>query len=484
MRHLLLPLAAAAALLAPSPAPAIVSDPSDIGATDPVGAFPAQGFLGVDTDGDGHINTFCGGTLVGSRQFLTAARCTTNNLGQARSATRLTVHVGDVNLPDDSVVQNVADNDIPDTEEIPGGYVKSTGENDAAMLTLKEPIYTELTRVVDKGENAFWAPGTTAAVLGWGETSPGGDISDTLRQGTVVIRADADCGTGFDATSKLCAASMETDGVGNPCASDSGSPLLVPDGGSFALAGVFSGTACASTGDPGVFARVGDDPLNKWVHDRTPEANFEFENGLQPRASVPFALRSTSHPAKGAEDFTALRWDLDNDGAFDDASGKRIVTTVGEPGPAVVGIEASRPGGDQTSAYFQFDVGTPPDEGPDTQTPASVVPTAKQPAKTAPFATILAAKRPKVKRGHFQIRIRFARTAPKGTAVIEVYRGGRRIGIARTKVKRGATKRVRVKLMRSGRRALSRSSTHRLKIRVRVRVGRTILRTKRLTLRR
>ncbi len=113
-----------------------------------------------------------------------------------------------------------------------------------------------------------------------------------------------------------------------------------------------------------------------------------------------------------------------------------------------------------------------------------MVPTVAPPAKSGPLATILAAKRPKVRRGHFAIRVRFARTAPRGTAVIEVYRGGRRIGIARTKVKRGATKRVRVKLMRSGRRALSRSSTHRLKVRVRVRVGRKILRTKRLTIRR
>ena len=113
-----------------------------------------------------------------------------------------------------------------------------------------------------------------------------------------------------------------------------------------------------------------------------------------------------------------------------------------------------------------------------------MVPKASRPAKAGPLATILAAKRPKVKRGHFRIRIRFAKTAPKGTAVVEVYRGERRVGIARTKVKRGATKRVRVKLMRSGRRALRRSSHHRLRIRVRVRVGRTILRTKRLTLRR
>ena len=69
--------------------------------------------------------------------------------------------------------------------------------------------------------------------------------------------------------------------------------------------------------------------------------------------------------------------------------------------------------------------------------------------------------------------------------MIEVYRGGRRIGIARTKVKRGATKRVRVKLTphAAGGSCAAADST-RLKIRVRVRVGRTILRTKRLTIRR
>jgi secreted trypsin-like serine protease len=479
MRRLLLPLAAAAALLAPTPASAIVS-----GTPVTAGAFPAQGSVGIDTDSNGFVDAICSGTLIGSRQFLTAARCITNSLGNPRSATRLTVRVGSLAAPDDSLTQNVVDRDVPDPTEIPpNGYVRSTGENDVAILTLKDPIYTDLMRVVDEGETASWAPGTTARVLGWGETASDGDISDTLRQGTVVIRADTDCGAGFDATSKLCAASTAVDGTGNACASDSGSPLLVPDGGFFALAGVFSGTACATVADPGAFARVGDDPLNHWVHDRTPEANFEFENGLAPRAGVAFALRSTSHPAKGAEDFTTFKWDLDNDGAFDDASGKRIVTTVGQPGPAVVGIEASRPGGDKTSAYFQFGVGPAPDDVLGTQTPAPLVPTAKPPAKTGPFATILAAKRPKVKRGHFPIRVRFAKTAPKGTAVIEVYRGGRRIGIARTKVKRGATKRVRVKLMRSGRRALSRSSTHRLKIRVRVRVGRTILRTKRLTIR-
>jgi secreted trypsin-like serine protease len=476
MRRLLLPLAAAAAaLIAPAPAAAIVN-----GSPVPAEAFPAQGSVGIDTDSNGFVDAICSGTLVGSRQFLTAARCITNPLGNPRSATRMTVRVGSLAAPDDSLTQNVADRDVPDPTEIPpNGYVRSTGENDVAILTLKDPIYTDLVRVVDKSETSMWAPGTAARVLGWGEVAADGDISDTLRQGTVAIRDDDDCGAGFDATTKLCAASTATDGTGNPCASDSGSPLLVPDGGSFALAGVFSGTACATAASPGAFARVGGDPLNHWVHERTPEADFDLSH--QPRAGEPVTPTSTSRHPEGAGYFTTFRWDLDNDGGFDDANGRSISHAFPTAGVGVAGLEASKPGGDKASIYYAFQVEPAPGS---TVTPTPVVPTAKPPAKKAPLATILAARRPKVKRGHFTIRIRFAKAAPKGTAVVEVYRGGRRIGIARTKVKRGATKRVSVKLMRSGRRALSRSSNHRLKVRVRVRVGRTILRTKRLMIRR
>jgi hypothetical protein len=476
MRRLLLPLAAAVALLAPASASAIVN-----GSPAEQGEFPAQGSVGIDTDSNGFVDSICSGTLVGSRQFLTAARCITNSLGKPRSATRMTVRVGTLAAPDDSLIQNVADRDVPDPTEIPpNGYVRSTGENDVAMLTLKQPIYVDLVRVVDKNETALWAPDTAGRVLGWGETAADGDISDTLRQGTVVIREDDDCGTGFDATSKLCAASTAVDGSGNPCASDSGSPLLVPDGGVFALAGVFSGTACATAASPGAFARVGDDPLNHWIHQRTPEADFDLSH--QPRAGEPVTLTSTSRHPEGADYFTTFRWDLDNDGSFDDANGRSVSHAFPTAGQAVAGLEASKPGGDKASIYYRFDVEPAPGGGT-TTTPLG--PPTSTDAPTRPvLATILAAKRPKVKRGHFAIRIRFAKTAPKGTAVIEVYRGGRRIGIARTKVKRGATKRVSVKLMRRGRRALSRSSTHRLKVRVRVRVGRTILRTKRLTIRR
>jgi hypothetical protein len=482
-RRLLLPAAAFLVLALPAPASAIVN-----GDTAQEGDYPAQGFLGIDSNGNGFVDSFCSGTLVGSRQFLTAARCTTNSLGQGRPATSFTVQIGEIALPDATVVENVAANDIPDPLEIPpNGYVRPTGENDIAMLTLKAPVDTDLVRVVDSSETAAWAPDTAGRVLGWGEIMQDGDISETLLTGEVVVRPDSDCpNANFDATVMLCAAGTVATGDANPCTSDSGSPLLVQDGS--ALAGVFSGAACATTAEPGIFARVGADPLNAWIHDRTPEADFDFDR--QPQANVPVTLFSTSrYPPPGTDGddfFDTVKWDFDGDREFDDETGERISHTFRTPGEVVVGIEASNAAaGDKASAYFAFDVDPDPNAPP--PTPAQPGATPPPPATKTPvvrLATISAAKRPKVRRGRFHIRVKFARTAPRGTAVVEAFRGRRLIGIGRTRVRRGATKRVTVKLTTTGKRLLRGSATKRLKVRVRVRVGRRALRSKTLTLRR
>jgi secreted trypsin-like serine protease len=481
-RRLILLASAVTALVLPAPASAIVNgDPAA------QGDYPANGFLGIDSTGDGFVDSFCSGTLVGSRQFLTAARCTTNGLGQARQPSRFTVRIGEIDLPDATVVPNVARNDIPEPNEVPGlgGYVRPTGKNDVAMLTLTAPVDAELVRVIDATETTTWAPGTIARVLGWGEIE-GGDPSDVLRTGDVVIRADADCpNANFDASVMLCAAGTPAEGDENPCQSDSGSPLLIPDGDLFALVGVFSGAGCATDASPGIFARVGSDPLNRWVHSKTPEADFTLSH--QPRVSEAVRLTQTSRVPTGDPPFTIFRWDLDNDGAFDDDTGASILHTYTQVGEAVAGLEASTTAGDKSVIYYAFDVEPNPNLVPPAQTPTGPGTTTPPPTTNpvgAPLATILNAKRPKVRGGRFPIRIRFAKAAPTGTAVIEVYRGTRRIGIARTKVKRGATKRVRVKLTPTGRRILRRADSKRLKIRVRVRVGSRLLRTKRLTIRR
>ena len=70
---LLLALVLSAPALAAHPQPRIVN-----GTEAAQGEYPAQGFLGINTDADPQIESFCGGTLVGSRPFLNAAHCATN----------------------------------------------------------------------------------------------------------------------------------------------------------------------------------------------------------------------------------------------------------------------------------------------------------------------------------------------------------------------------------------------------------------------
>ena len=468
-RRLILPVVAAMALALPAPASAIVNG-------DPAGdsEYPALAFVGAETNGAGGIDRYCAGTLVGSRQVLTAARCATYGpFAVPLPEANFEVRLGDVELAAADVYE-VADNEVHEAHD------GATGANDVAMLTLAQPVSFPPVRVLDASETAAWAPGTAARVAGWGEF--GGLFSEVLRTGDVVRRSDTDCSNAnFDPALMLCAAGTPAADSENPCPGDSGSPLLVRDGPGSALAGVFSGSSCASSGAPGIFARVGADPLNSWVHDRTPEADFDLSH--QPRAGEPVTLFSTSRHPEGASYFTSFKWNFDGDDEFDDRDGRRISATFPTPGDAVVGLQASRPGGDTAVVYYLFEVGPAPATVGGTTTPPTPAPTTKPVART-PLATILASGRPRVRGGRFTIRIRFARTAPRGTAVIEVYRGSRRIGIARTAVRRGATKRVSVKLTPTGKRLLSRAANRRMRIRVRVRVGRRVLATRQLTIQR
>jgi secreted trypsin-like serine protease len=508
MSRRLLGLPAAALLLAlvlAAPASASVFQPRIVNGTRAAqGEYPAQGFLLIDDDPSSPgPDAFCGGTLVGSRQFLTAAHCATQDLGGGVSiplpASSFTVRLGNVDRRVTTDQYSAVNNDVNDA------YDSRTLKNDSAMLTLNRPANYTPVRVVDDKEDALWAPGTSARIVGWGTTSSMGLSSNFLLKADVPIIPDGRCaddyGPDFDPTVMVCAADAE----GTPpssshdtCQGDSGGPLLVPDGDFFADAGIVSwGVGCADPDNPGVYSRIGDEPLNSWVHSRTAEADFDLSE--QPQINRPVTLTETAHhpeDAPGAPYFTQFHWDLDNDGQFDDATGRQVTHTYTTAGEAVAGLEASKPGGDKASIYYSFDVIDPNAPGGggggggQSQTPASTPPVTAPPAvtppaKTGPLATILVSGRPKVKHRRFRIRVRFANAAPKGVAVIEIYRGKRRIGIARVTVRRGATKRVTVKLTPQGRRLLRRAAGKKLKIRVRVRVGSQVLRTKKnVTIRR
>ena len=131
-------------------------------------------------------------------------------------------------------------------------------------------------------------------------------------------------------------------------------------------------------------------------------------------------------------------------------------------------------------AKVRVNVASPPPPPPPVVAPAPIAP--QPPAERS--ARILASGKPLVTHGRFHIRVNFTADAPTGTAIIEVFRGKKKIGTAKTTVRRNGSKRVTVKLSKAGRKLLRRSKSKRLKVTVRVRVKRHVLQTRKLTIRR
>ena len=434
------------------------------------GEYPAQGVLK-------RFGTFiCGGTLVSNRHFLTAAHCVTNEMtGVVFPASQFSVELGNVNRGSGTTIAFSA---LDRNED----YDPDTLDNDSALFTLATPAPATLDplRVIDEDETSLWTSGRQATLIGWGRTVDGdpGSDSATLLEATAPIRSDVDCtaayGSGFNPATMVCAGDGSTD----TCQGDSGGPMMVSDGAFLVLAGITSwGGPCASALQPGVYTRLGATLLNAWVRNRVPMAEATVSDASpEPGQAVSFNA-TTSGPAS----FNNLAWDFDSDGQTD-AQGASVSHTYPAAGAFTARVRATG-SADGTTALGKVRVlvATPPPPPPPVVVPPPIT---SAPASTGPVARILTSGRPRVRAGRFRLRIRFAATAPAGKATIEVFRGSRKIGTATTRVRRGGSKRVTVKLNKRGRRLLRNSESGRLRVRVRVRVGKRVLRTTNLTIRR
>jgi secreted trypsin-like serine protease len=261
MRKTTLALAAACLLGAPASSQAIVGG-SDVpaGQYTNVAEITLGGLFG------------CTGTKIAPNWVMTAGHCgsltgAAVSTPAAWPAAAITVRMGS-NKPGQGTSYAVS------RVVVPPSYLATSGW-DISLLQVAASPTIPATPVANAAERSAWDAGDVQTIVGWGVTASGGDAPDTLQQAQVPIVTDASCGdaySDFDAATMVCAGYPE--GGTDTCQGDSGGPLFGRNAaGALRLTGATSfGNGCAEPGFPGVYARVGDDPLRAWISSVAPGA--------------------------------------------------------------------------------------------------------------------------------------------------------------------------------------------------------------------
>ena len=262
----------------------------------PNGKYPYVAYVNVN------VLFSCTGTLVDPTHVITAGHCSSITGPAAATPIATDPRLIDVWLNSNKAHDfqgteaTVTKVDVhPDyvfTNNQSGNPLDSSG-HDVAILTLAEPVNLPTVKVVGKGEEALFSPGTMSTIAGFGEDG-NGNIPDVMQEAQVPIATDAAATAAYgDSYEKetMLPAGYDKGGV-DTCQGDSGGPIMAPTStGVLRLTGDTSwGVGCAEPHTPGIYGRLGAPVMRDWIKSIAPGA-------VAPDATTTTAAAKRKKPA-------------------------------------------------------------------------------------------------------------------------------------------------------------------------------------------
>jgi len=198
----------------------------------------------------------CGGSILDATTILDAAHCV-----DGQNVARLRIVVGEHSIKEASGLEQIS---AVSSFTMHENYSSTTYENDISLIFVATPFDLS----VDSAKPVNLPPptsdfdpsaGTIITVSGWGTTSEGGTVSDTLLSVDIPVISDADCNTAYGGnaiTPSMMCAGGPNGGI-DSCQGDSGGPLFTGTGADAVQHGIVSwGQGCAQAAYPGVYTQV------------------------------------------------------------------------------------------------------------------------------------------------------------------------------------------------------------------------------------